>query len=148
MIFNNLEYIRNINIQENIMKALNYATDNNLKSLECGTYKIDGDRLFFNRVSYTTKPIKEGFWEGHKKYIDLHIILSGSERIDYNLKNSLTENSFDKESDFVSFNGEKKMSLCLNKIDFVIFFPEDIHKTGLNVGNSQKVEKVIFKIEI
>lgn len=148
MIFNNLEYIKDVNLQENIMEALNYAINNNLSSLECGTYKINDNRLFFNRVSYNTKPIEEGFWEGHKKYIDIHIVLSGCERIDYNLKNNLIENFFNEEDDFVSFNGDKKLSLYLRENDFVIFYPEDIHKTGLNIENGEKVEKVIFKLEI
>lgn len=148
MIFNNLQYIKDINLQQNIMKALNYAVDNNLSILECASYKIDGDRLFFNRVSYNTKPVEEGFWEGHKKYIDVHIVLSGCERIDYNLKNNLIENSFNEVDDFVSFSGHKQLSLYLKEGDFVIFYPEDIHKTGLNVENGKKVEKVIFKIEI
>lgn len=148
MIFNNLEYIKDINLQENIMEALNYAVNNNLSLLECGSYKINDDRLFFNRVSYSTKPIEEGFWEGHKKYIDIHVILSGSERIDYNLKSNLQEKSFNEKDDFLSFDGNAKISLFLSKGDFAIFYPEDIHKTALNVDELNVVEKVIFKVKI
>lgn len=149
MIYNNLKNITMIKgLDENIIKVLEYTILNNLKNYKKGSYEIDGRNLFFNRVSYETKEDKDGFWEGHRDYIDIHIILDGKERIDYNLMGNLEPIDYKKEGDFASFKGNKKQSLILEKDDFVVFYPEDIHMTGLNVCNTEEVNKVIFKVLI
>lgn len=149
MIFNNLNNISTIKgLEKNILRALDYAISNNLIDYEKGTHYIDGKNIFFNRVSYKTKEEDKGFWEGHKEYIDVHVILNGQERINYNLSNNLKMLNYDKEGDFVSFEGKNKQSLILEKDDFVIFYPEDIHMTGLLVENEETVEKIIFKVKL
>ena len=149
MIFNNLDNISIINeLDKNILRALDYAISNNLIDYKKGTHDIDGKDMFFNRVSYGTKEDSKGFWEGHRDYIDIHVILDGKERINYNLSNNLKRLNYDKEGDFASFEGRSKQSLILEKGDFAIFYPEDIHMTGLIVDGSEKVEKVIFKVKL
>lgn len=149
MIFNNLNNISTIKgIDKNILMALEYTISNNLIDYEKGTHYIDGKDIFFNRVSYETKEESKGFWEGHKEYIDVHVILNGSERINYNLSNNLKILDYEEEGDFVSFSGENKQSLILEEGDFVVFYPEDIHMTGLIVEEQEKVEKVIFKVKL
>lgn len=149
MIFNNLDNISIINeLDKNILRALDYAISNNLIDYKKGTHDIDGKDMFFNRVSYGTKEDSKGFWEGHRDYIDIHVILDGKERINYNLSNNLKRLNYDKEGDFASFEGRSKQSLILEKGDFAIFYPEDIHMTGLIVDESEKVEKVIFKVKL
>ncbi|WP_055069908.1 YhcH/YjgK/YiaL family protein [Clostridium massiliamazoniense] len=149
MIFNNLNNISVINeLDKNILRALDYAISNNLIDYKKGTHDIDGKDMFFNRVSYGTKEDSKGFWEGHRDYIDIHVILDGKERINYNLSNNLKGLNYDKEGDFASFEGRSKQSLILEKGDFAIFYPEDIHMTGLIVDEPEKVEKVIFKVKL
>lgn len=149
MIFNNLNNISVINeLDKNILRALDYAISNNLIDYKKGTHDIDGKDMFLNRVSYGTKEDSKGFWEGHRDYIDIHVILDGKERINYNLSNNLKGLNYDKDGDFASFEGRSKQSLILEKGDFAIFYPEDIHMTGLIVDEPEKVEKVIFKVKL
>ena len=149
MIFNNLNNISTIRgIDKNILRTLEYTISNNLIDYEKGTHYIDGKDIFFNRVSYKTKQVDNGFWEGHKEYIDVHVILKGNERINYNLSNNLKMLGYEEEGDFVSFDGKNKQSLVLEEGDFVVFYPEDIHMTGLLVEEEERVEKVIFKVKL
>ncbi|MFR5266614.1 YhcH/YjgK/YiaL family protein [Clostridium sp.] len=150
MIFNNLNNISVINelADKNILRALDYTISNKLIDYKKGTHEVDGKDIFFNRVSYETKGDSKGFWEGHREYIDIHIILEGKEKINYNISNNLKGLNYDKEGDFASFEGRSKQSLILEKGDFVIFYPEDIHMTGLIVDEPEQVEKVIFKVKL
>lgn len=149
MIFNNINNLKEVKgLEENVLKALEYAINNDLNTYNTGTHYIDGKELFFNRVCYDTRTDDTGFWEGHRDYIDVHLILNGEERIDYNLINNLEKIDYKKDDDFASFNGDKKQSLILKKGDFAVFYPEDIHMTALMVNGKSTVNKVIFKVKL
>src|SRR5437868_6039089 len=70
-------------INEKVDQAIVYIKSTNFENLVKNTYKVDGEEFFFNLLEYETKDAEDRFWESHKKYIDLHYILEGTEFIGY-----------------------------------------------------------------
>ena len=103
--------------------------------------------MFYLVQSYETKPEAEGFFEAHRKYIDLQFIASGKERHDYaHISTLKIRDNYDDEKDFISFDG-KGAALTLDAGYFAIYFPEDGHKPNLRVEDkAEAVTKVVFKI--
>lgn len=149
MIFGNLKFDKRYNfLNEAILKCFNYAKENDLKSLETGSYPIDGDNLFVNIVEYTTTTKENRFWEAHKAYIDLHLMLTGLEQIDLNFIQNMTEKDYIEKDDFLPLEGSVNSFVHLNENDFLICYPEDAHRTAIQVDAPITIKKAIFKIKL
>lgn len=148
MIFGNLKDIERYGFLENLIKeALLHAKENNVINYEAGSHEIDGKKLFLNRVNYTTKNKEERFWEGHKKYIDVHVVFEGKERINLNFKDNLSFKKCVEEDDFLEFEGDENSTVVLEKDDFLICYPEDIHMSCLKADEKESnVKKAIYKV--
>ena len=122
MIFGNINNLSEFPfLEEQVKECFEYAKTHDLASFEKGSHEIDGDRLFVNIVEYTTTTPEERFWEAHKKYIDVHMIIEGKESIDVSFCDDMQIKSFDENRDFVELIGEEKATVNLiNKGDFLI----------------------------
>ena len=85
MIFGNIQNMNEFTfLEEAVQECFTYAKAHDLLSYEKGSHEIDGDRLFVNIVEYTTTAPENRFWEAHKNYLDVHVMLCGEEQIDLN----------------------------------------------------------------
>lgn len=147
MIFGNIENLNEYTyLDENIKKCFEYAKNNDLLSYDKGCHKIDGDNLFVNIVEYETTEKEDRFWEAHKKYIDVHLLLEGSEKIALNFIENLEQKEYEEESDFLPLEGEPNSYVELKKGDFLVCYPEDAHMTALKVKEKENIKKAIFKV--
>lgn len=149
MIFGNVENLEEYSfLDQAIKECFEYAKKNDLMAFENKSHEIDGDRIFVNIVEYETKDEDQRFWEAHKKYLDIHLMLDGEEEIGLNFLKNMTVNDYVDEDDFLSMDGDKNSSVVLSKGDFLVCFPNDCHMTAIKVGDSQKMKKAIFKVKI
>lgn len=149
MIFGNIKNLDEYSfLDETIKECFAYAKEHNLVEFEKGSHEIDGERLFVNIVEYTTKEAKERFWEAHKKYLDVHLMLDGEEQIDLNFLQNMDVREFVEKDDFVPMEGEKNSSVVLRKGDFLICYPQDGHRTAVKASEPQTIKKAIFKVII
>ncbi|WP_300379505.1 YhcH/YjgK/YiaL family protein [Clostridium sp.] len=133
-------------LNSNLDKAITYILENNLNTLKDGNNYIDGKNVFINKFNYICQDKNDCFFEGHRKYIDIHIVLKGSEMFGYNDISDLSEASkYDLENDFIKFEGPIKASIKASVGDFIITFPEDIHMPKMPLNN-ELVEKVVCKV--
>ncbi len=147
MIFGNKNFIKRYDfLGDKVLKCFEYAQQHNLLDYKAGSYKIDEDRIFVNIVEYETKTKEERFWEAHRKYIDLHLMLSGTEQIDLNFIENMEQKQFVEKDDFLPLNGESNCHVVLNDGDFLICYPEDAHMTAIKINDSVKIKKAIFKV--
>lgn len=138
-------------LSKNIDTAINYVLNTDLLALECGKHLIDGNEVYINRQSYIAKDLENAFYESHKNYIDLQIVLSGNEGFEVTdaLDEGLVENiPYNAEKDVLKYKNHAAhpVKFTLNQ-GFAILFPEDVHMPGLNVDNKQ-VEKAVIKIKL
>lgn len=149
MIFGNIQNLGEYPfLEEQIKECFNYAKEHELMSYEKGSHEIDGDRLFVNVVEYTTTTAEERFWEAHRQYLDLHLMLRGTEQIDLNFIQNMDVKEFVEKDDFLPMDGEKNSSVILRDGDFLICYPSDGHRTAVAVDGPETIKKAIFKIRI
>ena len=161
MIFTNInDKLQNSSLTKDIQFCIDYAGKNREKilSLENGSYDVDYNGIKMNVGKYFTKKENDKFWESHKRYLDVQIMIDGSERVAINDIRNMREKSFDSERDLIILDGDKMFDVVIENGDVLVFFPNDVHKPELDIFNSENEEKcednkkivtkVVFKIEI
>lgn len=149
MIFGNIKDKERYNfLDKKVIECFKYAIENNLNEYSRGTYEINGNDIFVNIVDYETVDREERFWEAHKKYIDVHLMLDESEKIALNHIDNLEQKEYEEEGDFLPLNGQESAIVTLEKGDFLICYPEDAHMTAIKDDESKHIKKAIFKVKI
>ena len=68
-------------IHPNLDLALEHITPEFLASLRDGQrVELQGDQVYCTRFTYETIPQEESFFEAHRRYLDIHIMVEGEER--------------------------------------------------------------------
>lgn len=129
-------------------KAFAFLEDSIGKNLSPGKYEIEGDEIFASVQEYETSD--EGGWEAHRKYIDIQFVLEGKEIIEWGNIERLSENSvYHEENDFLECDFEKGETKCkLEQNDFMILWPEDIHKPKCIYEQKCNVRKIVVKVAV
>lgn len=149
MIFGNLKYADKYDfLTEKIKACFTYAREHDLTTYEKGGYKINGDEFFVNIENYATVKREERFWEAHKAYLDIHILVKGEETIDINFIENMKLGEYKEADDFLSMEGDMQASVTLKPGDFLICYPEDAHRTGVIATKVSDLKKGIFKVKI
>lgn len=150
MIFDTLENIEKYKgIYNNLDTVIDFIKDGKIKSLISGKNLINGEDIYAN-CNMEAKTVNEadGVYEMHKKYLDLHIDLEGSEKILFTVYSKEKEiNSYVEEGDYVLLNGNKNVECLLDKNHFVICMTQEPHMPCVRVDNKDSISKVIFKIK-
>lgn len=128
--------------------AIRFLQTADLRSLVPGRNEIDGSNVFVNRFDYQTMPETQAIWEGHIQYADIHVLLSGHEKIGVTNASMLTETVRKPEEDFVGFEGQVQSWFPMTTEDILIVYPEDIHMVKVLDGESTLVEKACFKVKV
>jgi YhcH/YjgK/YiaL family protein len=128
-------------------QAFDFLRTVDLATLPDGRHDLAGDALFVLPQRYHTKPQSDGFWEAHRRYIDIHFVFEGIERIGYAPLHRLHLQSYDDERDLSILEGDGDF-LTLTAGCFMLLWPEDAHMSGLQAGAASPVRKIVFKIAI
>ena len=119
-----------------------------LTTLAEGKYPIDGEDVFALVQQYQTKPLAEGKWEAHRKYIDVQYVVAGVEAMGYAPIESMRPTTeYDPSADFQLFNGEG-VDLVISAGMFAVFCPHDVHRQQIAVGVPALVKKVVVKVRV
>ena len=135
-------------LEKAVQDCFAYAKAQDLSTFEPGCHEIDEKRLFVNITQYTTTDAQNRFWEAHRQYLDLHLMLQGEEQIDLNFITNMRQSEYQKADDFLPLEGEKNSSVILRNGDFLICYPHDAHRTAVKVTDPAAVKKAIFKIQL
>ena len=128
--------------------AIRYLEKTDLAGLAPGRNEVDGDGVFINRLNYETIPEDQAAWEGHARYGDIHIMISGRERIGVSDAGTLTRTAHKEEEDFVGFEGPVRVWYPMEKDDVLIVFPEDAHMVKVRLGESMPVSRAVVKFKL
>ncbi|MCI6036511.1 MAG: YhcH/YjgK/YiaL family protein [Candidatus Limiplasma sp.] len=137
--------------------AIEYLSRNDLTKLEPGRYPIAGDEVYLMIQQPELKKWEEGHWEGHRRYADIQVVLSGEERIGYAPAETLEpETEYSEEKDFLFFKDtetkEKKseeLRMLLHPGEFAVFFPQDAHRPCIkSEGSDETVRKAVVKVRL
>lgn len=129
----------------NLVKSLEAIK--NVESMPIGKYQLDVG--YFLIQEGMTKPIEENSFEAHRNYIDIQIILTGSEEIawlDYDLLMSVTP--YDEATDKEKLIGPTTHNILINEGMFWIAFPSDGHIAVSHTDIPHTYKKVVIKLPI
>ena len=133
-------------------RALDLLTPEFLESVGTVTVHVDGDKLYATRNLFDTAPQEETFFESHKRYLDIHVVVRGEERMEIADPADLTldEAKSNPEGDFYAFTEKsaEHQDLILTPGSFLVAFPDDAHRCRGQVKGVSHVEKIVFKILI
>ena len=110
----NKEALSYLGIHPNLDRALESIKPDFLESLQDGVrVELDGDRVYCTRFTYETIPLEEGFFEAHRRYLDIHLMLQGEERVDVAHPDGLTLTESREDGDFYAYQGKEDHSVVL-----------------------------------
>jgi YhcH/YjgK/YiaL family protein len=142
-----ISYFKN---KERWDKAFTFLKNNDLSKLEIRRYEIDGDNVFAPVSEYMSKNEETARFEAHKNYIDIQYVISGIEQMSvapYSALDSITV-PYDpaKEVEFMTVKESNHFKATQD--NFFIFFPSDIHRPGLKIGENAMVKKIVVKVKV
>lgn len=116
-----------------------------LKNPEVGRYEFDGGYFMIQKGE--TKPLEEGTYEAHRKYIDVQIILEGSEEVAWKPISELTSViPYDPQKDAERFDGTKEHVMLISAGMFYAAYPKDGHKPVSHTEKKQSFTKIVMKL--
>jgi YhcH/YjgK/YiaL family protein len=152
MIFDRLDRIALYRtLTPNLRTAIDWLAGKDLKALELAKFEISGTDVFAIPQSYQTKAESAAKWESHRRYIDIQIMVDGSERMDVADLSTMSDATvYDEKKDAILFSGTTGTSLPLvvNEGQFAIFFPHDAHRPTVAVDAPTTIRKVVLKVAV
>lgn len=116
--------------------------------MHTGRYDICGDDAFAAVSRYDTEPQENRKFENHRKYIDIQIVLDGSEEIYWAPVDSLkmVSEDYSNGGDIAFYQGEPKSCVVLGGSECAVLFENDAHMPNVMHNEIQSVLKIVFKI--
>lgn len=149
MIYTKRKYLtRYLGLSESLDAAIDHLLHTDLRQLSKGRNEISGDQAFVNRFDYHTMPAEQAIWEGHAKYGDIHVLLSGHEKIGVTNTTQLKLTVQKPEEDFIGYEGDVQVWLPMTPEDVLIVYPEDAHMVKVIDTQSTLVEKACYKFKV
>ena len=131
-----------------VRAGLTYLTEHDLSALPLGRHAIDGDDVFLDVQENRTRPLADALFEAHRRYLDVHVTLSGEEWFGYALTSSLQEvEPYSSERDVALYSGEG-VYLQAPPGHFILFMPEDAHKPNVYFKQAGLIRKLVLKVRL
>lgn len=131
-------------------RAIKYATEFDLSQPD-GDYELEGENIIAKVQSYKTSPAEQRKFENHKLYVDIQIMRAGSERQDVVVGEELELlDPYHAQKDVTKYKGADMFtSVILHPGQFVVYFPDDIHRPNCMIEeSSEEVRKICMKVKI
>ena len=142
--------MKNIRKYKEITAEICDFIENLSENIECGKHYINDDD-YANVEVYEPKEFENCAFESHEKYIDVQLLLSGKERIDFRGVEGLhVDKPYDEQRDITFYENNLSddfNTVILNSRNFAVFYPTEAHKPQIKLENG-KVKKVVVKIKI
>ena len=131
-------------------KAFDFIKRAEKEDLPVGRYELEGERLFALVQEYTSKTPEAARNEGHRNYIDIQYVCSGTEVIEVvDVKKAVSNEAYDPARDVEFFENAEKAVRCVTESgEYAVLFPHDIHRPGLAYKEPQPIRKIVVKVKM
>lgn len=147
MIYDKIENIKNCNLPKCVVDFLGRLNSD----LPLGRINLSED-CFVNVEEYYTKSHDNCYLENHRKYMDIQIVLSGIERLDFtDTVDLLVKEEYDEKRDIEFFYVPQNPinTVVLKDGVCAIIHPSEAHMPQMNYLNeSCKIKKAVIKIKV
>lgn len=143
------EIARYFGLSKHLDVAFNFLRSADLAALPVGRTEISGSDVFCNHFTYTTALITPAsLFEAHDRYLDLHIVLSGSEQVALAPVETLNEVEVREGEDSIMYRGTPEHMLTLDQSRFLLVFPGEGHLPKLSAKTPMNIDKLVLKITL
>ncbi len=130
-------------------KAFEYLNNTDLSTLEDGKFDIDGDNIRGIMSSKNGMSAAESIakFECHNKHIDIQVCIKGHETFGWKPRPNCVaqKGEYNAEKDVLFFDDAPDTYFSLTDMQFVIFYPEDVHAPMIGEG---QIKKLVLKIKL
>jgi biofilm protein TabA len=114
-----------------------------------GRHELAGSKLSAIFSSYQTEDPEDKFFEAHRRFIDIQVVLQGRETLYWAPLLSLEpRGEYSEAEDIAFFTGSAGIAVPLEPGWFTVQFPQDAHKPGCLKGSPSPVRKLVIKVAI
>ena len=140
------------NMDGRLARAFAWLRSTDLKALKPDqAIPVEDRRIVAITQSYQTINPADAAFETHRAFIDIQIMVSGSEIMYWSPAAKLTKvkTPYNYEKDLVFFEEpEFSVPMPFHEGDFAVFFPSDGHKARCRLGEPAKVGKIVVKVAV
>lgn len=128
-------------------KAFKFLRSKNVGSLITGRHEIDGDNVFALVSEENGKPLDQAKLEVHDSYIDIQVLISGSETMGWKdrARCDVGNSKYDDAKDIAFYDDVPDVFFVLEPTNLAIFFPHDAHAPMIGDG---VIKKVVVKVRV
>jgi biofilm protein TabA len=110
---------------------------------------LNGGSFALEQV-YAPRLRADGFFESHRKYIDVQVMVAGEELMEVqDISRLVVSDPYAPERDFVKYADATDTSvLKMRTGDVAVFFPEDGHMPSLRWRHADVVRKTVVKVPV
>ena len=144
MVITNLERLILDEYSGNVLEALTFLENyyHEILKEDPSLVKIHPEFQFSLKTEAPNE--EQATWTSHFKNIHMHLILEGSQTIEFCDMKYLTPQVTDYDKDYALYQpAEGRGTVLLEKGDMVLFYPEDAHRVS---SQASEIKKLIFKI--
>lgn len=151
MIFTSINTIDDCRVYpEALKKAIDYLKTHDLVNMETGVYEIEGRDIFVQVLDVVTGPVEEKRPESHKEYVDIQFLAAGEEKLGFTpYLDKYEVDEYIKERDLIFYKSVENEGF-INAVPgcVAMFFPHDIHRPAVAVGEPMTIRKIVVKVRM
>ncbi len=147
MICDTLDHLgRYRGLHKNLDTAIDWLTAHDVHALPLGRTEVDGEAVFINVMDAQLHPDEGSYPEYHRLYADLQLDITGSEGWGYATAAGAQVKPFAGDIGFQ--DSEDAVVGSMGEGRFVVFFPGELHKPGVERPGCIQVRKAVVKIRM
>jgi YhcH/YjgK/YiaL family protein len=143
-----LDHIKNYKLytqlDHKLKTAFEYLALHDLANQPEAKLELAPNSVTIQIVEQSTR--SQALWESHRKYLDIHFLIRGEEKIGYAFPEDLTiQEPYSESRDLAFFKGLGQYA-TLRPGYFAIFYPGEAHMPLLSVHGEKPIKKAIVKV--
>ncbi|WP_406705139.1 YhcH/YjgK/YiaL family protein [Sodalis sp.] len=144
---NHLEFIPYLPAK--LRAAIDYVKRHINDETPLGKHDIECNEVFVIVSNDVTEPRQARRAEYHAKYLDIQILLRGTEAQCYSTLPAGKPDTDRLEEKDIAFlpSGQHEKQVVLQAGDFVVYFPGEVHTPLCAVGEPANIRKAVIKID-
>lgn len=116
---------------------------------ETGKVELSGGAFALEQV-YNSKVRADGFFESHRRYIDVQVVVEGEEIMELaDIARMTVRQPYNPDRDLIIYEDATGSGLRVRAGEAAVFFPADVHMPGLCVTRDPVlVRKTVVKVPV
>lgn len=150
-----VDHIKNLHkytgLNRNIQTVIEFIENKDLRSIAVGKHKLT-DEINLLREDYIPRPLEDCYFESHKVYGDIQLVVDGIEYFGYLEANDpkfIVTSPYDSSKDVTKGQSTGDFSkVLLTKGMFAMVLEDELHMPKLSANEPVEVVKAVFKIKL